>query len=348
MVDSRPFNLLQFLSISGFFLILTIGVVIIFISQQMMVAQLVKSGENANVALANSIVNAMWDDHAGYVMSVEEADGDILRNRPETALIHQDVERLVSNIQVLKVKIYNTDAVTIYSSQESQIGESKADSPGFLNALQQQVPVSKLSRRASFNTFSGQVPNVALVETYVPIVSPQNNQVVSVFELYSDVSLLTERIKDTIVKLTYILAGLLLVLYLALFYVIREAHKTIDQQRSDLEKHQLLLESANEALQTEITGRKNVAGDFAYDSQRLEESKVLPLVVKMCKDVGKVYLAVAGADQVGELKTAYGIWRKNRILGPSSINIFINLLSKNLEGPQRIEFESRAQDCIRL
>lgn len=347
MAASKRFHLLRYFSISSFFLILAIGVGIIFISRQMLIGQLVESGESANVALANSIANAMWGDHAGYVMNIKETDGGLLRNRPETGLIHNDVEQLVRNIQVLKVKIYNIDAVTIYSSEMAQIGESKANNSGFLTSLQQRVPASKLSRRGTFSAFSGQVSNVALVETYVPILDPQTRQVESVFELYSNVSVLTDRIDETILELVYALAALLLLLYLALFYVIRQANKIIDQQRGELERHQHLLESTNEAVLKEISVRKKAEKDMARKKND-GDGKVLPLVNQICSDIAKLYLKIGGKHRIGEVKAAFNVWRKNKILGPSSLSIFISLLSKNLDGDDRANFEIRAQDCIRL
>lgn len=348
MADSQQFHLLRYFSVTSFFLILAIGTGIIYISRQMLIEQLVESGESANVALANSIANAMWDEHAPYVMSVKEVDGDKLRSKPETGLIHQDVEVLVRNIRVLKVKIYNTDAVTIYSSEMAQIGESKANNTGFLTSLRGRIPASKLSRRGSFSAFSGQVSDVALVETYVPILNRQSNQLESVFELYSDVSALTDRIDQTILKLSYILVGLLLLLYLSLFYVIRQANKTIDHQRSELDKHQRLLESTNDAILKEIEVRKQAEKELALTRQEPNDSRLLPLVKQICQNIANVYLKVVGKDRVDEVKIAYNNWRKNKFLGPSSVNIFITMLSDNLEGQQRLDFESQAQDCIRL
>lgn len=348
MADLQKFNLLRYFSITSFCLILAIGSGIIYISRQMLIDQLVESGETANVALANSIANAMWDEHSRYVMGVKEADGDKLRSKPETALIHKDIEGLVRNIQVLKVKIYNTNAVTIYSSEKAQIGESKANNTGFLTSLRGRIPASKLSRRGSFSAFSGQVSDVALVETYVPILNRETNQLESVFELYSDVSALTDRIDQTILNLSYILVGLLMLLYLSLFYVIRQANNTIDHQRSELDKHQRLLESTNDAVLKEIEVRKQTEKEIARKPRDPDDSRVLPLVKQICQNIAGVYLEIAGRDRVNEVKTIYNNWRKNKFLGPSSVNIFITMLSEVLDGQQKLDFESRAQDCIRV
>lgn len=348
MADSQQFHLLRYFSITSFILIFAIGTGIIYISRLMLIEQLVESGESANVALANSIANAMWGEHANYVMNVKEVDGNALRNKPETTLIHQDVEVLVRNIQVLKVKIYNTDAVTIYSSEMAQIGESKANNSGFLASLRGRAPASKLSRRGSFSAFSGQVSDVSLVETYVPIFNNRSKRIESVFELYSDVSALTDRIDQTILNLSYILVGLLMLLYLSLFYVIRQANKTIDHQRNELDKHQKLLESTNDAILKEIDMRKQADKDLTLRHQEPSDTKLLPLVKQICQNIAHVYLGVVGKDHVDEVKMVYNNWRKNKILGPSSVNIFITMLSENLEGQQRLDFESRAQDCIRL
>lgn len=348
MAQSRGFNLLRFFSLSSLLLILVIGATIVYFSRQVLTEQLVESGERANVALANSIANAIWERHAGHIVTVSETDGDRLRGLPETAGLHRDLERLVRGINVLKVKIYNTAATTIYSSEMAQIGESKADNAGFLTTLSQQVPASKLSRRGSFSAFSGLVSDVALVETYVPIVDADSGRLQSVFELYADVSPLVDAIDATLFRLSLILVGLLALLYLALFTVIRGASRTIARQRGELEQHQALLESSNEAMEKEIAERKAAERELARNRQPAGRGRVLPLVARMCQDVAREYLAVAGRDRKHEVQTAYGAWRRNKIRGPSSINIFINLLSHNLEGREQTEFETRARRCLRL
>jgi uncharacterized protein YpmB len=348
MAETNRFNLLRFFSITSLMLIVVIGAAIIYISRQMLVQQLVESGESANVALAKSLANAMWSDHADYVMNVREIDGNALRGKPETAMIHQDVAELVRNIPVLKVKIYNTAATTIYSSEASQIGESKIGNAGFMFSLENGEPASKLSRRGSFSAFSGQVSNVSLVETYVPIFDKNNQQIESVFELYSDVSVLTSRIDETILRMIYALAGLFLLLYLALFYAIRVANKTIHKQNAELDRHQENLESTNLAMLKEIAARKKAEKELEQSRAGEDGTRVLPAVNQMCSDISQVFLNLAGIDRIDDVKQVFKIWKSNKTHGPSSLNIFISLLSQKLAAEERAEFEVSARKCIHL
>ena len=70
---------------------------------------------------------------------------------------------------VLKIKIYNLEGLTVYSSQAAQMGDDKSENPGFLMARDQLRPASKLSFRDSFSAFSGAVEDRDLVETYVAV-----------------------------------------------------------------------------------------------------------------------------------------------------------------------------------
>jgi len=348
MIQSNRFNLLRYFSIISLLLIISIGASIIWISREILITQLIESGETANVALTESLSNSMWNDNSEYITSVSEANGDILRARPETRQIHQDVSRLVSNLPVLKVKIYTTDAITIYSSESSQIGESKAENAGFLVAAEQGKPSSKMSRRGTFSAFSGQVSNVSLVETYVPKINKQSRKVEAVFELYTDVTNLVTRIDNTIIRLIWVIGGLFLLLYIALLYAMGIANKTIRKQHEELEQHQQDLRLTNNAMLSEIAARKKVEQELVRSKADAKDYRVLPAVSQMSKEIARVFLGFSGPEGAQNIKHALAIWKQNKTHGPSSLGIFITLLSRKLPEDQRSNFESRARECIRI
>ena len=96
MFRQRRFNLLRSFSVSSFVLVAVIGATIITVSRQMMTEQLVEAGESANVALANSIVNAMWSRHADYVKNIAEIDGDAT---------HPDLESLPEKVDAVVLEV---------------------------------------------------------------------------------------------------------------------------------------------------------------------------------------------------------------------------------------------------
>ena len=51
------------------------------------------------------------------------------------ARLHGAVLGLMRGLSVVKVKVYNTDGLTVFSTQASQMGEDKSKNAGFRAAL---------------------------------------------------------------------------------------------------------------------------------------------------------------------------------------------------------------------
>ena len=121
-----------------------------------------------------------------YVQEVSNLglDGDALRERPETPALHAAFVELTRDLPVLKVKIYGLNGRTIYSSEFSQIGETKPISGGFGWTLENRAPSSSISFRESFNAFSGTVHARHLTESYLPIFAAGDGKMRWIFALH--------------------------------------------------------------------------------------------------------------------------------------------------------------------
>ena len=200
------FNLLRYFSLTSGAIMVVVAVALGTAYRQHAVSQLVATTEAQNVGLAQSFANTIWSRFAAHVTSVAARDGDALRAHPQTRSIHDAVQNLTAGTPVLKVKIYDLDGLTVYSSEPGQIGDDKSENPGFYAAAREGTPASKLSYRDTLSAFSGLVANRDLVETYLPIHTAEG-RIEGVFELYTDVTPLLERIGDRTVEF---IAGLLL------------------------------------------------------------------------------------------------------------------------------------------
>ena len=149
--------------------------------------QITKLGETGNIVLAQGFAQSIWPRFGEYVKSMQTGDGDMLRERPETAELRELTANLAQDKPVLKLKIYNVNGLTVYSSDESQIGESKRGNFAFERTAKQGELASKMSERGEFSGFSGVISNVALAETYVPVRN-SSGEIEGVFELYTNVS----------------------------------------------------------------------------------------------------------------------------------------------------------------
>ena len=86
---------------------------------------------------------------------------------------------------LLKVKIYSTHGLTLYSSSAHEIGTSKSDNPAFLSAARNGVPVSGLRFRETFSSFNGILTDRYVLEAYFPVRN-SSGTVIGVVENYHD------------------------------------------------------------------------------------------------------------------------------------------------------------------
>ncbi len=147
------FNLLRYFSLTSAIVLIVVAVALVALFRQHELHEVVESTENQNVLLARSFANTLWPRYSKYVVSASGMDGDALRAREETAELHEALKTLTAGLPVLKIKIYNLDGLTVFSSQRSQMGADKSNNIGFLRSAEKGNPVSKQSYRDNFITF---------------------------------------------------------------------------------------------------------------------------------------------------------------------------------------------------
>ena len=216
----------------------------VFIHWNQEVDQLTEFAEQHNVALAQSFANTIWPRFSAYVGLASELNPEELETRPEVQQIQDAVKSVSAGLPILKVKIYDLQGLTVYSSQADQIGENKANNPGFFSAAKHGQPASKLTYRDTFSAFEGTVQDRDLVESYIPI-RQGNGPVEGVFELYSDVTAFRAEIKRETITLLGGFLAVAGVLYVFLFLVVRRADLTIKQQYIDISDKNVALEREN-------------------------------------------------------------------------------------------------------
>jgi diguanylate cyclase (GGDEF)-like protein len=239
------FQLLRSFSVSSAAVMALMTGAVVAIYQSNHSGTVLRIAEDQNAALARSVANTVWARYAPFLSSLGYLPGDVIRAWPETADLDRQLRQITKGLPVLKIKIFNLDGLTIYSSELAQIGESRSTNQGFLKALRTGTPASKMSFRGTFSAFSGVHTNVDLAESYVPIVDDGGN-VVSVFELYTDITPHVARLRRDIWFAAALSTIAACVIYLFLLLVVRRADAMIKaQQRSELSSFNAKLETAN-------------------------------------------------------------------------------------------------------
>ena len=262
------FGLLRYFSIASAVALIAVTFALVYLYRDNAMEELVVSAEGQNLTLARSFANILWPRFSDYVMTVTDTDGDKLRARPETAEIDEAVRSLTAGLPVLKVKIYNLDGRTIYSSQPSQIGADKGDNPGFQKSARAGKPASKFSLRETFSAFSGTVMNRDLVESYLPIWGA-DDAIEGVFELYTDVTPLVAMIDRRTDRLTVGLLMTFALLYGVLFLIVRRADRILKRQYSEQLEYREHIEERNTSLEHQIDERKWAEEALRESQERL-------------------------------------------------------------------------------
>lgn len=240
------FPLFQFFVLTSVVVVASIAVVT-WLHRNSEVQRLVHFAEGQNVALAKLFANTSWPELSPHVLSGSVLDGQLLRQRPATRDMHRIIQSASAGLSFIKVKIYDVQGRTVYSSDTTEIGETKTNNPGYFAAARDGRPASKLIKDNSGFDYVEAIQDRSVVESYLPIFN--DGAVEGVFELYTDVTpLMTEIERDTQKLILGFVVAFGLV-YAILFPIVRRADRTIRKQYWEIT-------DKNAALQNEVADRK--------------------------------------------------------------------------------------------
>ena len=260
------FKLLQYFSLTSLIaFVITIALLVTFYRYESL-KYLQVLGEKSNVALAQSFSNSLWQEFSPFLTDTKSLDTAELLNHPQTALLEKAVERQMQGLSVAKVKIYDLTGKTVFSTDMSQTGTDKSKSKSFLAAKSGRV-ATRMDHRDSFKAISGNLKQVNLISSYVPIYNQSNvRKVEGVLELYSDVTPLTKKIEKNERRIVLATSLIFALLYSILFAIVKRANKIINTQKVDLLESQA--QYRQEAEQKALTAKRAEATANIIDKIR--------------------------------------------------------------------------------
>jgi signal transduction histidine kinase len=181
-------------------------------------------------------IGEVWPD---IQRQLPQTGADLARNNPNLAAIDARVRRFANHSDIAKIKIFNLDGLTLFSSEARQIGEDKSANPGFISARNGK-PASELTFRGKFNAFDQELSDRNMVSSYVPINGSRGIEAIA--EIYTD---RTASMTQTEAHLR-ILSGRLVITFLAvlIFLLFFFRHADMARARHEASLTQLAEDSA--------------------------------------------------------------------------------------------------------
>jgi hypothetical protein len=175
---------------------------------------LIEGETHSNVALTRTFANAIWPGHAAFVRHARDIPPAELAARREVQQLGEALRALAAGSNVVKVKVYDTRGVTVFSTDAAQIGEDKSANPGVRRALAGHA-ASEITFRERFDAWEGAISDRNIISTYVPVRAPEGAPVEAVMEIYSDVTALVERMERNLWRILAGVLGAIALAYLA-------------------------------------------------------------------------------------------------------------------------------------
>ena len=264
-VRRKPFRLLRFFSLVSLVGLLVATSALLWAYRALAEHHLVDHETRANAELTRAFSNAVWARYRAFVAGSAGMSREQLLADPSVAELRADVLSKMRGLSVAKVKIYNLEGLTVFSTDEKQIGEVKRGNAGFSQALSGNA-VGSITHRDQFDAFEGTISNRDLIATYIPIRAAAGAPVEGVFEVYSDVTALLKEQRDAQWQVAALVLVLLSALYLFLLGTVRKADRIIARQEQERAEREAQVR--HQAYHDALTGLPN----RAYFAERLSEA----------------------------------------------------------------------------
>ena len=263
--DARAFRLTRHFSLASLLGIAVVLVALVGTYRELTLRHLIEHESLSHADLTRAFSNNMWGTIGPIVTASRGQSRARLLEDSGQRVIRERVLQQISGLNVVKIKIYDIDGLTIYSTDERQIGEDKSGNEGFRQALGGRV-ASGITYRDTFDAVEGTLTDRNLIYSYIPVSADPTRAPQAVFEVYSDVTALLDRQHQAQWQVAGIVLGLLTALYAFLHIVVRKADAVIERQ--ELERGAREAQIRHMAHHDALTGLANRA-DFSI---RLHEA----------------------------------------------------------------------------
>jgi len=253
------FRLLRFYSIASFISVFITAALLTFFFRQVNIHWINQLAEDSNTALAQTALNSIKPALLRYLDTVENSPPQTPPHRRLPVELSSAIENVMHGTPVVRLKIYDRNGITAFSTKTSQIGVNQSLNPGFATAIGGRI-ANKLIYRDSFNPFDQATEEDNLIQTYIPVRNGPGTPIQGVFEIYTDVNQMVRK-NEHILFIIFLGAELIMAaLFTILVLVVRRASQHIDTQQQGIRERMATLELlSNQLLNSDELEKKKIA-----------------------------------------------------------------------------------------
>lgn len=267
------YKILRHFSIASLACIVLAAMLLTLFYRHVAIKGIVHLGESINVELAKTAlipVKSRLVDFLGTTADIETQGQAI---HPIDPGLEKVIHNIMDNTTVIRIKIYNRHGIVVFSSKQSQIGESQienssndgVENKGFASAINGKV-ASKLVYRDDFNPFDQVTEEDNLIQTYLPVRRTVTSPIQGVFEIYTDVNSLVSYAEYTQIAIAAGATFILAMLYLTLLIIVRRAEKVMAAQQNTIRERTETLEILSAQLLTAEENEKKHIADQLHEN----------------------------------------------------------------------------------
>jgi diguanylate cyclase (GGDEF)-like protein len=229
------FPLLRYFSIASLISVVITTVLLAVLHHRIEREQLLTIGESNHVALAQSFANSLLPAFRQLAETAARTDNASLPAHPDFAAMHRGVLDTMRNTSVIKVKLYDLNGRTIFSTEAAQVGKDYSTNAGFV-AARAGDPASELTHRARFSAFDREIVDRDVLSSYVALQAGGGAPVEGVLEVYSDVTEWVAHTDEQAKVITIAVVVSLCLLYAVLHVIVQRADVIIRAQYEQQKK----------------------------------------------------------------------------------------------------------------
>lgn len=224
------FPLLRRLSIVSLLAMLVTAALLILLYRQDQLEEHKELAAQENERTAMHLIQLMGGQINAYMSATAGLDAQAVRANPAIDAFNATLHT-VREHSILKLKLYNTSGIAVFSTILSDIGGTSRNRAVLEKALASETQ-HKLEFRDTFGTTAGNTRDRHILATYVPLFHAEKR--IGVLEIYADITPAFERIHAKITQIALIIIGVFAALYIGLFFSARKADQEIAEDTRKL------------------------------------------------------------------------------------------------------------------